>query len=157
MLALIGNLSPGELVVVALLAIVIFGGRLPEAAARAVHMVRKFRQGLNDLKRETGIDRELRTLQYEIRDAERAARTSNPFAPEPPAGIEQRKTPGEASPVSEGDGEGPEVPAEDSHQTPSSAAGPAAGSASDPSSAEVSEPATPHEGPGRSEESRKEA
>lgn len=102
MLALIGNLSVGEIIVIAVLSILIFGGRLPEVAARAVHYFRQFRRGLDDLKRETGIDRELRNIEYEIRDAERAARKANPFSPQPPPGLRNARTDSGATPLTEG-------------------------------------------------------
>ena len=100
-IGLIWNLSFGEVLVVGALAVMIFGGRLPEVAARVVHTVRRFRRSLDDLKRETGIDRELRNIEYEIREAERAARTQDvsaipthkppPAAVEPPPGFRQAR------------------------------------------------------------------
>ena len=138
MLGLIFNLSFGEILVVLVLSVLIFGGRLPEVAARAVHYGRKFRRGLDDLRRETGIDREIRNIEYEIRDAERQARRENPFPPQPPAGLRQaRKTPGEA--VSGASLEAEPGPGEGVADAPQGEAAPASDPAapSDPESSEL--------------------
>lgn len=69
MLAFIGNLSPLEIVVVAVLAILIFGKRLPEVAGRAMYQLRRMRQSMEDLRRETGIDSEFRSIQRNVQRA----------------------------------------------------------------------------------------
>ena len=74
MLGFIYNLSIGEFMVVGVLAVLIFGGRLPEVAARVFHYVRRFRRSLEDLRRETGIDNEIRKIEFELREADRQAR-----------------------------------------------------------------------------------
>ncbi|MDF1799609.1 MAG: twin-arginine translocase TatA/TatE family subunit [Planctomycetota bacterium] len=60
MLAFITNLSFGEIVAILVVAVLIFGRRLPEVAAKgAVHMQR-LRRGMQDFRRESGFDEEIR-------------------------------------------------------------------------------------------------
>jgi Sec-independent protein translocase protein TatA len=58
MLALL-NLSPVEVAIIAIAAIVVFGRRLPQVAGQAAGAVQRLRRSLDDLRRETGIDREI--------------------------------------------------------------------------------------------------
>lgn len=60
MLAFISNISPGELVLVLIVAVLIFGRRLPEVAARGAIQVQKLRKGVQDFRRESGFDDEVR-------------------------------------------------------------------------------------------------
>jgi Sec-independent protein translocase protein TatA len=60
MLAIITNLSPTEIMVVMIAAILIFGRRLPEVAAKGAVQLQKLRRGVNDFKRESGFDEEIR-------------------------------------------------------------------------------------------------
>lgn len=60
MLAIISNLSPGEVIVVVIAAVLIFGRRLPEVAAKGAVQLQKLRRGVNDFKRESGFDEEIR-------------------------------------------------------------------------------------------------
>ena len=60
MLAFITNLSLGEVLTILIAAVLIFGRRLPEVAARgAVHMQR-LRRGMQEFRRESGFDEEIR-------------------------------------------------------------------------------------------------
>ena len=60
MLAFITNLSLGEVMTILVAAVLIFGRRLPEVAARgAVHMQR-LRRGMQEFRRESGFDEEIR-------------------------------------------------------------------------------------------------
>jgi len=68
-LSLIGNLSPLEIVVVGVLAILIFGKRLPEVASRALYQLRRLRRSMEDMRRETGIDREIRSIERSVQQA----------------------------------------------------------------------------------------
>jgi Sec-independent protein translocase protein TatA len=52
------GLSFFEVLVIAVVAILVFGDRLPTVAAEAANFVAKMRRSLADLRRETGIDRE---------------------------------------------------------------------------------------------------
>jgi Sec-independent protein translocase protein TatA len=63
------NLSPFELVVIAVVAVIVFGPRLPQVAAEAAHYFGKLRRSLSDLRRETGIDREIEAARRAIEDA----------------------------------------------------------------------------------------
>jgi len=75
MLALIGNLSLLELVVIAVVAVLIFGRRLPEVAGQAAAQFMKAKRALTDLRRETGIDAELRRAREVAYEAARVAST----------------------------------------------------------------------------------
>jgi len=85
MLALLGNLSLLETLVVAVLAVLVFGKRLPEVSVRVVRWFQSVRRSLDDLRRETGIDEELREARKSIREATHEARIENPLRlpPEP--------------------------------------------------------------------------
>lgn len=78
MLALIGNLSLLELVVIAVVAVLIFGRRLPEVAGQAAAQVMKAKRALTDLRRETGIDEELRRARQVVYEAAREASSPTP-------------------------------------------------------------------------------
>lgn len=118
MLAFLSNLGPVEIVVVAIVAILVFGKNLPDAAAKAFVQLRKFRTAVDDLKRDTGIEKEIRDIQRSVREAEWEARR-----PIPPATLPHRTfaTPAPAAPptasgpaaAAAGEGEGPEA-----HQPP---------------------------------------
>ena len=69
MLAFIGNLSPLEIVVIGVVAILVFGKRLPEVAGRFLYHIRRLRQSMYDLRRETGIDQEIRNVERTMRKA----------------------------------------------------------------------------------------
>ena len=51
MLGLFGNLSPFELLVIAIVAVLVFGGRLPEVAGRTFAEMRRWRGKLEDFNR----------------------------------------------------------------------------------------------------------
>jgi Sec-independent protein translocase protein TatA len=53
------NLGPGEVLLVAVVAVLVFGRRLPEVAGQAAGMVQRMRRSLAELRRETGIDQEI--------------------------------------------------------------------------------------------------
>ncbi len=59
MLGLLFNLSLGELVAIGIVALLVFGSKLPEVAAQLAVQVQRARRTLQDLRRETGIDREM--------------------------------------------------------------------------------------------------
>lgn len=69
MLALFGNISGLEVGLILLLAVMIFGRRLPEVASRVYTQFRRFREGVDRFRRDTGIDREMREIQRNVRDA----------------------------------------------------------------------------------------
>jgi Sec-independent protein translocase protein TatA len=70
MLAFLTNIGLPELLVIAVLAVLIFGKDLPQAASKAYLQVRKLRGAVDDLRRESGIDREIRNLERSMREAE---------------------------------------------------------------------------------------
>jgi Sec-independent protein translocase protein TatA len=69
MLAFIFNFGPFEFMIVLLVAILVFGRNLPSVAVQAASMVQKMRRSLSDLRRETGIDEELRRARRELDEA----------------------------------------------------------------------------------------
>lgn len=68
MLALIGNLHIMEIVLVIVVAIMIFGRRLPQVAARAAVELGRLRRSMQHMWRETGIEKEIRDVQAEVRN-----------------------------------------------------------------------------------------
>ena len=81
MLAFLSNLGFTELLVIAVVAVLIFGKDLPQAASKAYAQARKLRNAVDDLRRETGIDRELRDIERTVREAEWEARKTKSLAP----------------------------------------------------------------------------
>ena len=73
MLAFFGNLAPMELLLLAVVAVLVFGRRLPEVAGRGYTQIRRWRQSLDQLRRETGIDSELHKIGRSVREASRQA------------------------------------------------------------------------------------
>jgi Sec-independent protein translocase protein TatA len=63
------NFGPYEFIVVLIVAILIFGRNLPTVVVQAAAMVQKMRRSLTDLRRETGIDEELRNARRELENA----------------------------------------------------------------------------------------
>jgi Sec-independent protein translocase protein TatA len=86
-LAFIGNLGWSEILVILVIAVLIFGKDLPQAASKAYMQARKLRSAVDDLRRETGIERELRDIERNVREAEWEARrkVSAPSLPRPTA------------------------------------------------------------------------
>ena len=70
MLAFLTNIGLPELLVIAVLAVLIFGKNLPQAASKAYLQARKLRNAVDDLRRESGIEREIRNIERGIREAE---------------------------------------------------------------------------------------
>lgn len=94
MIAFINNLSFGETLVIGVLAILFFGRRLPEVAAQAGAKLQDLKRSMNDLRRDIGLDEQLREAQERMRVLEREAR-ARPSAP--PALVEPRKSSWSAS------------------------------------------------------------
>lgn len=74
MLAFLTNLGLPELVVIVVIAVLIFGKNLPQAASKAYLQVRKLRNAVDDLRRDSGIEREIRNIERSMREAEWEAR-----------------------------------------------------------------------------------
>ena len=90
MLAFLGNLGPSEIIVIVVVAVLIFGNRLPEAASKAYMQFRKLRQSMDEMRRDTGIDREIRSIERSVREATFEARVEPPVgqrAPRIPPGV----------------------------------------------------------------------
>jgi Sec-independent protein translocase protein TatA len=102
MLAFLGNLGPWEIAVILIVAVLIFGDRLPEAASKAYLQFRKLRQSVDDLRRDTGIDRELRNIERSVRDAAWEARSDfrSPAEPRAPRAEPSAPPPLELGPPS---------------------------------------------------------
>lgn len=63
------NLGPSEIVVIAVVAILVWGRRLPEVAGQAAGVVQRMRRSLDDLRRDTGIDREIQNARRAVDEA----------------------------------------------------------------------------------------
>jgi len=63
------NLGPTEFVIVGVVAVLVFGRRLPEVAGQAAGVVQKVRRSLEELRRETGIDREIQNARRAVDEA----------------------------------------------------------------------------------------
>jgi Sec-independent protein translocase protein TatA len=63
------NLSPAEVAIIVIVAIVVFGRRLPQVAGQAAGTVQRLRRSLDDLRRETGIDREIAEARRAVESA----------------------------------------------------------------------------------------
>jgi len=73
------NLGVSEIVLILVVAILVFGRDLPSAAVRAASTLQGLRRSLADLRRDTGIDEELRRARREIEQAlPRAIEPINP-------------------------------------------------------------------------------
>lgn len=88
MLAFLTNLGLPELLVILVIAVLIFGKDLPQAASKAYLQARKLRNAVDDLRRDSGIERELRDIERNVREAEWEARKARSVPP--PAGAEGR-------------------------------------------------------------------
>ncbi|MEC7232946.1 MAG: hypothetical protein VXW31_08405 [Planctomycetota bacterium] len=62
----LGPISGLELLVVGVASVLIFGGRLPEVAMRAIAHVMRARRALSQMWRDTGLEDELRRVRREI-------------------------------------------------------------------------------------------
>jgi len=60
------GISPQELLLIVVVAVIVFGQRLPQVAGEAAATVQKLRRALSDLRRESGIDQELQNARREI-------------------------------------------------------------------------------------------
>jgi len=72
MIALIGNVNWMELMLIAVIAVIVFGRDLPRVAAKAFIQLQKLRRGVQQVWRETGISQEMRNLSRELEEGERA-------------------------------------------------------------------------------------
>ena len=63
------NLSFLEILLIVVVAVLAFGPRLPQVAAEAAHFMGRMRRSLADLRRETGIDREIEAARRALEEA----------------------------------------------------------------------------------------
>ena len=63
------GLSLAETIVIGVVALLVFGHRLPEVAMQCAVQMQRLRRSLSDLRRESGVDRELRELRRTIEEA----------------------------------------------------------------------------------------
>lgn len=69
MIALLEDIGYGELLLIAVAGVLLFGKRLPEVASQAGAQLTKLRRSLQDIKHETGMDHEVRKIQRTIEEA----------------------------------------------------------------------------------------
>jgi Sec-independent protein translocase protein TatA len=69
MLALFDNLSFGEVLIGGVLAVMMFGKNLPQAAAKAAVQLQRLRRQMGDLRKDMGIDEQIREAEREMRAA----------------------------------------------------------------------------------------
>jgi len=82
--AFIGNLSATEILVIGIVAVLIFGKRLPEVASQTYGQIRRLRQGLDQFRRETGIDREFHSIERTLHDVQHEITTEPKSIPSVP-------------------------------------------------------------------------
>lgn len=107
MLAFIQNLNLGEILVISIVAVVIFGRDLPRVMVDLAGYVYKARRALSDLRRQTGIDQEFRQVDYTMRRTAREAQEAlerraldeqgELDEPDEPEGREESRAAGEES------------------------------------------------------------
>jgi len=90
------NLGFSELLLIAVVAVLIFGKNLPQAASKAYLQVRKLRNAVDDLRRDSGIEREIRNIERSMREAEWEVKKAESLARSEPTAA-TRKAPPEAS------------------------------------------------------------
>ena len=66
MIAFLDNLALPELFLAAIVAVMVFGRRLPQVLAKVFVQVQRARRGVSQVWRETGIGQEMRSLQREL-------------------------------------------------------------------------------------------
>ncbi len=68
-LGLIDNLGFGEFTIVAIVALLVFGKRLPQVAGQAGAQLARLRRSLDSAWRETGVAKEIQSVKREFEDA----------------------------------------------------------------------------------------
>jgi Sec-independent protein translocase protein TatA len=68
-LAFIQNLNFTELAIIAIVAVLVFGRRLPEVAGQAARGIAKAKRTLQELRRQSGLDEELTSFRQSVAEA----------------------------------------------------------------------------------------
>jgi Sec-independent protein translocase protein TatA len=137
------GISPGELLVIGIVAIMVFGGRLPQVAGEVAATVQKLRRSLNDLRRDSGIDREIANARREFEQG-----VAKPLREADLAGTVRRETASVRSEVQQA-----ASAAQTPLAAPAVAAAPVSAGASAPALGAPPPPVTPPESPARSDPS----
>lgn len=66
MLGLIWNMGPGETLLIGLIVVLVFGGRLPAVAKDVMRLFYKLRRSFEEVRREVDLDGELRRIRREV-------------------------------------------------------------------------------------------
>jgi Sec-independent protein translocase protein TatA len=109
MLALIGNLDILELLLIAAVALMVFGKRLPEVTMRGMAQVMKLRREVARMWREAGLEEELRKVRRDLdRDLPRHLPSPDELMRQAERELEEERQ-GDAQPADEDttDGDGP--------------------------------------------------
>lgn len=77
-LAIFSDFAFTELLVIAAIAVMVFGRDLPRVAAKAIVQFQKARRALQSVWRESGISEEVRRVQREMEQATEGARSASP-------------------------------------------------------------------------------
>ncbi len=148
MLAFIHNLSISETVVIGVLAVLVFGRNLPEVAGRVFGQLRKMRRAVEDLRRETGIDKDMQRFRSSMRDIEQEANVVDPLrhAQQPAAQdvVREIRERAQADPIPPGDDSS--TPGPEAGPEPAPPAQPLGQPMEDPANANAQEP-TPEPAP----------
>lgn len=124
------NIGPAELILIAVVAVLIFGKDLPQAASKAYMQVRKLRNAVDELRRDSGIEREIRNIERNMREAEWEMRKLGTLARSEQKAAPRAEQP-DAPPASD---LSPAAPAETAPRLESGEVGPEPGSATDAAS-----------------------
>jgi len=92
MIGFVHNIGLPETLLVVVIAILVFGKRLPEVAVRGAVQVQKLRRAMADLRRETGIDAEIRAAHRAVENAVSRDVLSSTSVPLPPAPVEEPRS-----------------------------------------------------------------
>lgn len=115
-------ISSGEVLLVLLVGLLLFGGRLPEVAKDIGRFFIRMRRSLEELRRESGLDETLRDLERETRDIRqptlprlpgRSPEPGDAQEPKPPRGPgksrgEPGEKPGSPRDATDSEGESPD-------------------------------------------------
>jgi Sec-independent protein translocase protein TatA len=138
MLLFINNVNPTELLLIAVVAVLVFGRRLPEVAGQAAGQLAKAKKAVQDLRRESGLDEELRQARQAAQDLDPRRLVDAPKPVRAADSVQRGRSPVPAAPAGLPAAEGPrEFPPRGDEAAPPEGA---AGSAAAPASPQASTP-----------------